>query len=175
MRSVSPAVTVRLEVRAPDQRQLLGPDNESQRATWVTVQPGQTWVGGAFMGGNLGPDTDVNVGKNYVEVGGTSASAQTGTTFWQHATTVGVQMNLPLFAGFATQNRIRETVSLSDKARQDLEATRRSVTQTTKSAYLNLASGLGQVNALEAAEDSSQLALDANIGRETADRSQDRW
>ena len=100
--------------------------------------------------------------NNQYNLGGTSASAQTGTTFWQHATTVGVQMNLPLFAGFATQNRIRETVSLSDKARQDLEATRRSVTQSTKSAYLNLASGLGQVNALEAAEDSSQLALDAN-------------
>jgi outer membrane protein len=51
---------------------------------------------------------------------------------------------------------------LSDKAQQDLEATRRSVTQGTKSAYLNLSSGLGQVKALEAAEDSSQLALDAN-------------
>ena len=42
------------------------------------------------------------------------------------------------------------------------QAARRSVTQGTKSAFLNLASGLGQVNALQAAEDSSQLALDAN-------------
>jgi outer membrane protein len=99
---------------------------------------------------------------NQYNLGGSAASSATGTTFWQHATTVGVQMNLPLFAGFATQNRIRETVSLSDKARQDLEVARRNVTQSTKSAYLSLASGLGQVKALEAAEDSSQLALDAN-------------
>jgi outer membrane protein len=71
-------------------------------------------------------------------------------------------MNLPLFAGFATQNRIRETVALTDKAEQDLEGARRSVTQGTKSAFLNLTSGMGQVQALQAAEDSSQLALDAN-------------
>jgi outer membrane protein len=109
------------------------------------------------------PTVDLTINQtNQYNYGGTSGNASTGSTYWFHAATVGVQMNLPLFAGFATQNRIRETVSLSDKARQDLEATRRSVTQSTKSAYLNLASGLGQVNALEAAEDSSQLALDAN-------------
>lgn len=100
--------------------------------------------------------------SNQNNKGGTSASAQTGITFWQHSTTVGIQMNLPLFAGFVTQNRIRETLSLTEKAQQDLEAARRSVKLGTQSAYLNLTSGLGQVKALEAAEDSSQLALDAN-------------
>ena len=58
--------------------------------------------------------------------------------------------------------RSRETVALTDKAEQDLEGARRSVTQGTKSAFLNLTSGMGQVQALQAAEDSSQLALDAN-------------
>ncbi len=100
--------------------------------------------------------------NNQYNLGGSAASALTGTTFWSHGTAVGVQLNLPLFSGFATQNRIREADALAHKARQDLEATRRSVTQGTKSAYLGLASGLGQVKALEAAEDSSQLALEAN-------------
>jgi outer membrane protein len=109
------------------------------------------------------PTVDLTVNQvNQYNYGGTSGNAATGSTYWLHTATLGVQMNLPLFAGFATQNRIRETLSLSDKAQQDLEATRRSVTQGTKSAYLNLSSGLGQVKALEAAEDSSQLALDAN-------------
>ncbi len=76
--------------------------------------------------------------------------------------TIGVQFNLPLFAGFATQNRIRETLSLEDKAQSDLEATRRSVAQGTRTAYFGVISGLGQVKALEAAEASSQSALDAN-------------
>jgi outer membrane protein len=100
--------------------------------------------------------------SNQYNLGGSTASALTGTTYWQHVLTVGVQLNMPLFAGFATQNRVRETVSLADKAEEDLQSARRSVIQGTKSAYLNLNSGLGQVKALEAAEDSSQLALDAN-------------
>ncbi|MBA2674585.1 TolC family outer membrane protein [Ramlibacter sp.] len=78
------------------------------------------------------------------------------------AGTVGVVMNLPLFSGFATQNRIRETLSLEGKAKSDLEATRRSVAQAVRTAYFGVVSGQGQVRALEAAEASSQSALEAN-------------
>ncbi|MES3000635.1 MAG: TolC family outer membrane protein [Pseudomonadota bacterium] len=76
--------------------------------------------------------------------------------------TVGVQFNLPLFAGFATQNRIRETLSLEEKSQADLEATRRTVAQAVRTAYFGLVSGQSQVKALEAAEASSQSALEAN-------------
>jgi len=75
---------------------------------------------------------------------------------------IGVNFNLPLFAGFATQNRIKETLALQEKAASDLEGTRRNVEQATRAAYLGIVSGLGQVNALEAAEVSSQSAVDAN-------------
>lgn len=76
--------------------------------------------------------------------------------------TIGLQFNLPLYAGHAVQNRVKETLALEDKARTDLEAARRSVIQATRSAYLGVLSGQGQVKALEAAEASSQSALDAN-------------
>lgn len=75
---------------------------------------------------------------------------------------IGLSFNLPLFAGFATQNRIRETLSLEEKAAADLDAARRSVAQATRTAYFGVVSGQGQVRALEAAEASSQSALDAN-------------
>jgi len=75
---------------------------------------------------------------------------------------VGLNFNLPLFAGFATQNRVRETLSLSDKARTDLEGARRNVALNTRTVFFGLLSGQGQVKALEAAELSSQSALDAN-------------
>ena len=77
-------------------------------------------------------------------------------------TSAGITASMPIFAGFATQNRIRETVALEDKARNDLEGAQRQVAQATRTAYLGLQSGLGQVKALEAAEASSQAALDAN-------------
>ena len=75
---------------------------------------------------------------------------------------VGVQLNMPIFAGFAIQNRVRETLSLEERARTDLEAARRGVDLRTRSAYLGVVSGQSQVRALEAAEASSQSALDAN-------------
>ena len=79
-----------------------------------------------------------------------------------NSTTIGLALNLPLFAGFATQNRIRETLSLEEKARTDLEGAKRGVALGTRTAYFGVLSGQGQVKALEAAEASSQSALDAN-------------
>ena len=76
--------------------------------------------------------------------------------------TVGVALNLPLFAGFAVQNRVRETLALEEKARADLETARRAIAQSTRAAYFGLESGRGQVSALEAAEQSSKSALEAN-------------
>ena len=75
---------------------------------------------------------------------------------------VTLAFNMPLFAGFATHNRIKETVALEEKARSDLDAAERNVAQATRSAFFGLQSGIGQVNALQAAEASSQSALDAN-------------
>jgi len=86
----------------------------------------------------------------------TQSSSRTNTS------NVGLLLNVPLFAGFAIQNRIKETLSLKDKARTDLEGARRSVAQGTRTAYFGVLSGQGQVTALEAAELSSQSALDAN-------------
>ncbi len=76
--------------------------------------------------------------------------------------TIGLSFNLPLYAGHATQNRIQETVSLEEKARNELDAAQRTVAQATRAAFFGVQSGLGQVKALEAAEASSQSALDAN-------------
>ena len=74
---------------------------------------------------------------------------------------IGVQMNWALFTGFAVQNRIKETVVLEEKARNDTEAARRGVAQGTRQSYYGVQSLVAQVKALEAAESSSQLALEA--------------
>jgi len=89
----------------------------------------------------------------------TSLTSQSSRT---NVTNLGLTLNLPLFAGFATQNRIKETLSLEEKAQADLDAARRIVAQNTRTAFFGVVSGQGQVKALEAAEASSQSALDAN-------------
>ncbi|RYY92934.1 MAG: channel protein TolC [Comamonadaceae bacterium] len=106
------------------------------------------------------PTLDANLGYNVTRNPNGTSTATVGTRI--NAATVGVVFNMPLFAGFATENRIKETLALEDQSKQILESTRRSVTQATRAAYLGLVSGAGQVKALEAAESSSQSALDAN-------------
>jgi outer membrane protein len=53
-------------------------------------------------------------------------------------------------------------MALEDKARSDLEAASRTISQNTRAAFFGVLSGQGQVKALEAAEVSTQSALDAN-------------
>jgi outer membrane protein len=89
---------------------------------------------------------------------GSQLGSQLGTS---SSASVGVQLNLPLYTGGAVQNRIKETLVLEDKAREDFEAARRGVSQATRQAFYTLSSGAAQVRALEAAESSSQLALEA--------------
>ncbi len=91
---------------------------------------------------------------------GTSTSA--GVDSRANQASIGLSFSLPLFAGFSVQNRVRETLSLEDKARADLEATKRNIAQGTRTAFYGVQSGQAQVKALEAAEASSQSALDAN-------------
>ena len=75
--------------------------------------------------------------------------------------TLALQVNVPLFSGYSVQNRIKETLALEDKAQTDLEAARRNTAQATRSAFFTVRSLRGQVLALEAAESSSKLALEA--------------
>lgn len=85
-------------------------------------------------------------------------ASRPGTT---NAASIGVQLNLPLYTGGSVQNRIRETLLLEERSRNDLEAARRGVAQGTRQAFFGVQSGQAQVKALEAAESSSQLALEA--------------
>ena len=105
------------------------------------------------------PTLDLTGSYAMAQNNGTSTSTLHSRT---NVATIGLAFNLPLFAGFATQNRIKETLALEDKALTDLESTKRSVAQGTRTAFFGVLSGMGQVKALEAAEASSQSALDAN-------------
>lgn len=74
---------------------------------------------------------------------------------------VGLELNIPLYTGGALDNRVKETVALEERSRNDYEGARRAVALATRQAFLGLQSGLAQVKALEAAESSSKLALEA--------------
>lgn len=96
-----------------------------------------------------------SLGGNYTTGSATTTPGNTTSAV------VGLQLRMPLYTGGATQSRIKETLALEEKARNDLEAARRGVAQGTRVAFFGLQSGRAQVSALEAAESSSKLALEA--------------
>jgi outer membrane protein len=105
------------------------------------------------------PTLDLNGSYNIANNNGNSQISNSYTT---NVASVGLSFNLPLFSGYAIQNRVKETLALEDKARSDLDAAKRAVAQGTRTAFFGLQSGLAQVKAFEAAEASTQSALDAN-------------
>lgn len=91
-----------------------------------------------------------------------NGSSTSSTSYNVNQASIGLSFNMPLFAGYSVQNKVKQTLALEDKARSDLDAAKRSVAQATRTAFFGLQSGLSQVSAYEAAEASSQSALDAN-------------
>jgi len=106
------------------------------------------------------PTVDLVASRSHSnQSGAVSAFSPGGIT---DSNSIGVQWNIPLFSGFAVTSRVREAIALEDKARSDLENARRTAAQGARQAYLGVNNGLAQVKALEAAEVSSQSALESN-------------
>lgn len=99
-------------------------------------------------------DAVASLGANYA----TGDSIIPGTT---RTGSIGVELNWPLYTGGSVQNRIKETVSLEQRSREEFENARRTVAQNTRVAYFGVQSGEALVKALEAAESSSRLSLEA--------------
>ena len=81
---------------------------------------------------------------------------------------VGVQLNIPIFAGGGQDAKVREAIAVREKARQDLEAARRAARLATKQAWFAWqGASARQLASLQAVE-SSMLALKAaRVGEAT--------
>jgi len=103
-------------------------------------------------------DAVANVLRNDIDSSNTNAKISGGAGT---SSSIGLELNMALYAGNSVQNRIREVLQLKEKAEHDVDNARRSVTLGTRQAYFGVLSGLAQVKAYEAAESSAKLALEA--------------
>ena len=104
------------------------------------------------------PTLDLVASSSRRDVNGRISGASGDT----RSNAIGVQWSVPIFSGFAVTSRVREAIALEDRARNDLETTRRNAALQARQAFLGVNSGLAQVKALQAAEVSSQSALESN-------------
>jgi outer membrane protein len=109
------------------------------------------------------PTLDLVASRSHSNERRDQITAFTDTDNVGDTTSIGVQWTIPLFSGFAVSSQVREAVALSEQARADLEAARRTAVQNARQSYLSLNSGLAQIKALEAAEISSRSALESNL------------
>jgi outer membrane protein len=112
-------------------------------------------IGKARAADGMTVDLNGTLGAQDARGSGAQLKGTTGTA------SLGVTLSLPLYTGGATQNRIKETLALEEKSRNDLDYARRAVSEGTKRAFFGVQSLTAQVKALEAAESSSKLALEA--------------
>ncbi|MCR4303995.1 MAG: TolC family outer membrane protein [Gallionella sp.] len=82
-------------------------------------------------------DIVATYGNNYQAVG--TFPGQSGYDIKQRA--IGLQLNIPLFAGGGQDAKIREALAMSEKAAQDLETARRSVRLAAKQAWFGWLAG----------------------------------
>lgn len=75
--------------------------------------------------------------------------------------TIGLQLEIPLYQGGAVSSRVRQAVLNQQKAQDDIQIARRSAELETQRAYLNLSSSIAQVKAYEQALLSSQSQVDS--------------
>ncbi|NLW97898.1 MAG: TolC family outer membrane protein [Xanthomonadaceae bacterium] len=84
---------------------------------------------------------------------------------------IGLTLNVPIFAGGATQSRVRQAIAGRDIALDRLEQGRRAVERNTRYAYQALVAGISEVEARRLALVSAQSAYDASqVGLEVGTR-----
>jgi len=97
---------------------------------------------------------------NTVSTGAVASATGTGTDV--RSTTLGLQLAVPLYAGGLIDSRVREALANFDKARADLENSRRQAALSARQSFLGVTNGMAQVRALEQAVTSSETALASN-------------
>jgi len=79
----------------------------------------------------------------------------------RNVASVGVVLNVPLFAGGATQARLRQALHRQDAVRDEMELRRRRVARDTLEQYRGVVAGIGRIEATRAAVESAGRALAA--------------
>jgi outer membrane protein len=109
------------------------------------------------------PTVDLVASINQGYAGGSaSTSSVTTNSFDSRLTQFGVQLNVPLYQGGAIESRVRQAIANQDRARQDLEAARRSAQLLAQTSFSGVTSGVAQIKAFEQALASAQVSYDSN-------------
>ncbi len=91
----------------------------------------------------------------------------------KRSSVIGLQFNVPLFAGGAIVSKERESIAKRGQAEQELAAARRDARLQAQDAYLSVKTGVSRIGSLEQSVRSAQTALEATtLGRDVGTRTE---
>ncbi|MBV8157214.1 MAG: TolC family outer membrane protein [Dyella sp.] len=132
--------------------------NATIQASQYSVQAAEHSIDAARAGHLPTLSASVSRGKDTTWLENGSADVRGNGAY---GTTVGLQVNIPIFSGGATQSKVRQSIYQRDEAQDSLESTRRQVVRDTLNFYRSVLAGISQVEANKASVDSGQKALEA--------------
>ncbi len=97
--------------------------------------------------------------------GGQQSSGSTASDFSSNSRSaqLGLVLSVPIYTGGFVNSRVRETISLQDRARADLETAKRSAVTNAQDGFSGVNSAAAAVKAFAQAVASAEVALQSNI------------
>jgi outer membrane protein len=94
---------------------------------------------------------------------GSNAAVTSTVASDQRTGTIGLQLTVPIYQGGFVDSRVRESIALLERSRQDLEGARRAALFQAQTGFTGVVSASASVRAFEQAVVSAQSALASNI------------
>ena len=106
------------------------------------------------------PTLGAFVRRNENESLGDRPPGGTGST--TRGTELGLELQIPLFAGGETYYRVKQASQFALESQKQLEETHRTIKQQARESYLNVLASISRTRALRRAVDSAQSAYESN-------------
>lgn len=141
--------------------------NPALKAKELQLRSDESGVDTARAGHLPTIDLTAGLGRGMPFANGSAPTAVDST----ERSNVGVTINIPIFAGGATQSRVRQAIAQRDSTADELEQQRRALVRSTRNAYETLVAGISEVEARKAAVFSARSAYEASqVGLEVGTR-----
>ncbi len=141
--------------------------NPSLRAYQYQVQQAEDNVSTARAGHLPTLNLSASVGRDASWGDGVSGSNSPRTD----SNVIGLTLNIPIFAGGATQSAVRQALAQRDIAQDTFEQQKRALDRNTRNAYQTVVAGISEIEARRLAVVSAQAAYDASqVGLEVGTR-----
>ncbi len=168
LREITGTATASFDPVHDDEFALIAPEPQDQQ-TWVDTALKQNPGLAAARAGSEAARQQIQIARagHYPTVDAVASHSYLDNnlsgirTLERNDSSIGLQLNVPLYQGGYVNSKTREARARFDEARERLDASQRALERQTRDAYRGVISGISEVRAATQARTSSTTALEA--------------